>query len=76
MSSTNRRPVPEVDLAGAAWRKSTHSSSNGACVEIAFVDGVVALRDSKDTARPAMFFYADEWEAFLKGANDGEFQRP
>jgi hypothetical protein len=76
MSSTNRRPVPEVDLAGAAWRKSTHSSGNGACVEVAFVGGVVALRDSKDTARPAMFFYADEWDAFLKGAHGGEFERP
>jgi hypothetical protein len=27
-----------VGLAGALWRKSTHSQSNGACVEIAFPD--------------------------------------
>lgn len=73
MTNQNRRPVPEVDLTGAVWRKSSHSSGEGACVEIAFVDGIVALRDSKDTSRPAMFFYPDAWAAFLRGAADGEF---
>ena len=27
-----------VDLAGALWRKSTYTQSNGECVEIAFPD--------------------------------------
>lgn len=27
-----------VDLAGALWRKSTYTQSNGACVEITFPD--------------------------------------
>lgn len=27
-----------VDLAGALWRKSTYTQSNGACVEVAFPD--------------------------------------
>ena len=62
-----------MDLTGAAWRKSSFSSGNGgACVEVAVVprasgDGggrVVALRDSKDPAGPALIFTPDEWRAF------------
>jgi Domain of unknown function (DUF397) len=64
-----------MDLTGASWRKSSFSSGNGgACVEVAIVPGatgdggrVVALRDSKDPAGPALVFTADEWRAFLSG---------
>jgi hypothetical protein len=64
-----------MDLTGAAWRKSSFSSGNGgACVEVAIVPGatgassrVVALRDSKDPAGPALIFTAAEWGAFLSG---------
>lgn len=64
-----------VDLSRAAWRKSTYSASNG-CVEVAFVDGQVGVRDSKDREGPALVFTASEWEAFLAGARDGEFEFP
>lgn len=29
------------------WRKSSYSSGNGQCVEVAFRDGRAAVRDSK-----------------------------
>ena len=29
------------------WRKSSHSNGGGECVEVAFADGRVSLRDSK-----------------------------
>jgi hypothetical protein len=64
-----------MDLTGAAWRKTSFSSGNGgACVEVAIVPGataggggLVALRDSKDPAGPALVFTPDEWRAFLSG---------
>jgi hypothetical protein len=62
-----------VDLSSAIWRKSSRSGTNG-CVEVAFVDGQVALRDSKDRPGPVLLFTSHEWTAFLAGARDGEFE--
>jgi hypothetical protein len=64
-----------VDLAGAAWRKSSRSESNG-CVEIAFLNGQIAVRDSKDRSGPMLRFSHNEWEAFLAGVRAGEFDAP
>lgn len=62
-----------VDLSRAAWRKSSRSNGSGACVEVAAVDGVIAVRDSKNPTGPALVFTAAEWKAFVAGARDGEF---
>ncbi len=66
------------DLVGAQWRKSRHSNDEGACVEVAFLDGGrVAVRDSKDAgAGPALVFTPSEWSAFARGVTEGEFDRP
>jgi hypothetical protein len=64
-----------VDLSSAVWRKSTFSGTNG-CVEVAFVQGWVGVRDSKDRGGPVLVFTGHEWEAFLSGARSGEFDRP
>jgi hypothetical protein len=37
---------------------------------------MVALRDSKNTAKPAHIFDGAEWAAFLTGAKAGEFDLP
>jgi hypothetical protein len=68
--------VQQVDLSRAMWRKSTRSGGNGACVEVAFVGDVVAVRDSKDRGGPVLVFTPREWAAFVGGVLDGEFQRP
>jgi Domain of unknown function (DUF397) len=63
-----------VDLSRAAWRKSTRSNAEGACIEVADnLAGVVALRDSKDKAGPVLVLSPDEWRAFIDGAKAGEF---
>lgn len=57
----------------AAWRKSTGSDS-GACVEVAMVDEVVGVRDTKANGEgPVLEFNRKEWEAFLYGVANGEF---
>ena len=63
------------DLTTAAWRTSTLCDLNG-CVEVALVDGKVAVRDAKDKASPVLLFTASEWEAFTGGVRAGEFDLP
>jgi Domain of unknown function (DUF397) len=62
----------QVDFATAKWRKSSHSGNNG-CVEVAQGDDQIAVRDSKDPSGPMLLFTRLEWQAFLAGAQDGEF---
>jgi Domain of unknown function (DUF397) len=65
-----------VDLSRAVWKKSVRSGGNSDnCVEVAFVDGAIAVRDSKNPTGPALLYTRDEWEAFVGGVKDGEFDR-
>jgi len=62
-----------MDLSTASWRKSSWSNANG-CVEVAFVEDQVAVRDSKDRSGPVLVFTAHEWAAFVGGVRTGEFE--
>lgn len=55
------------------WRKSTYSSNDGACLEVANLDGHRAVRDSKDPTGPALRFTTDQWTAFTTSIHTGEF---
>ena len=58
-----------MDLAGAAWHKSSYSGNNGGdCVEVADnLRDVVAVRDSKDPEGPVLLFSPGQWRAFAAG---------
>jgi predicted secreted Zn-dependent protease len=61
------------DLSRAAWRKSTYSGQDGNCVEIATnIAGLIAIRDSKNPAGPALNFAHSDWAAFIQGIKIGE----
>ena len=46
------------------------------CVEVAFLEGKVAVRDSKDRQGPVLVFNPHEWAAFITAARDGWFDQP
>jgi hypothetical protein len=66
------RRKEKLDLSQAAWHKSSRSGQYN-CVEVALVDGGVAVRDSKDVTGPVLVFTPPEWNAFIDGVRGGEF---
>ncbi|MGH3855782.1 MAG: DUF397 domain-containing protein [Pseudonocardiaceae bacterium] len=61
-------------LAAAAWRKSSFSGDQGACVETALLaDGRIAVRNSNAPESDVVFFTRAEMDAWVKGCKAGEF---
>ena len=65
--------MPEPD---PHWVKSSLSFANGNCVQVArLADGQVGVRHSHHPNGPVLRFTPAEWQAFLAGARNGEFDR-
>jgi len=62
-----------TDLSHAVWRKARLSQHNGGCVEVAALDGVVAIRDSKRPEGGVHVVSRDAFAAFLADAKSGRF---
>jgi hypothetical protein len=61
---------------GSVWVKSSLSFANGNCVEVAsLADGSIGVRNSRHSDGPVLAFTSDEWQAFLGGVRNGEFDR-
>ena len=59
---------------GLKWVKSSLSFANGNCVEVASLpDGQIGVRNSRDAEGAVLRFTSDEWQAFIGGAHNGEF---
>jgi hypothetical protein len=66
----------EMETGNLRWFKSSASAA-GNCVEVAHLPGGrVALRDTKDRSKAPHVYTRTEWEAFLVGAKNGEFDLP
>jgi hypothetical protein len=69
-------PVPdEAELTNASGFKSGRSNGSNGCVEVAHLDKWTAVRDSKNPGGPVQMYTLHEWECFLDGARNGEFDR-
>jgi len=61
-------------VTGSTWVKSSLSYANGNCVEVSDQPGgQIGVRNSRDRGGPVLRFTPDEWQAFLGGVRNGEF---
>lgn len=64
----------EADTSGLTWFKSSRSSGSGQCVTAARLEnGGMAIKDSKHPDGAVLTFSRGEWQAFIEGVKDGEF---
>jgi Domain of unknown function (DUF397) len=58
------------------WIKSSFSTYNGNCVEVAgLTSETIRVRDSKNPRGGMLNFTSAEWDAFIGGVRNGEFDR-
>ncbi|WP_406378757.1 DUF397 domain-containing protein [Streptomyces sp. NBC_01618] len=74
-STTTRQPFagwdkPDLDLSNADWRSGSQGAGD---VQIAFVEGFIAMRNAGKPGSPPLIFTPAEWRAFVVNARDGEF---
>jgi hypothetical protein len=68
-----RRPVGGPP---GTWIKSSLSTYNGNCVEVQGLSGdTIRIRDSKNPGGRVLNFTTAEWDAFIGGVLNGEFNR-
>lgn len=60
----------------AAWVKSSYCDDSKECVEVWFGAGAAHVRNGGDRQGPVLVFTRGEWEVFLLGAFNGEFEMP
>ena len=64
----------KLDLSNAEWRRSPGSADGEeSAVEVAILPDGVAVRDSRRPDGDVLYFTPAEWDAFVGGAKDGEF---
>ncbi|MDH2423867.1 DUF397 domain-containing protein [Sphaerisporangium sp. TRM90804] len=62
-----------LDISGVTWLSAPGSVSDDR-IEIAYLPGgAVALRNPADPAGTVLRYTAGEWNAFVLGVRDGEF---
>ena len=69
MTALPRNVNSSTDLLGVRWLRSSYSTGANNCVETARAHsgpwiGLLAVRDSKDPAGPALLFSPESWAGF------------
>jgi predicted secreted Zn-dependent protease len=67
--------VAESERKNVVWKKSSLSGSGGGgCVEVAKDAESILVRNSREPAGQVLSFLYGEWEAFLAGVHNHEFE--
>jgi hypothetical protein len=70
---TRKADLYARDLADAVWLAAPGSSADDRIEINELGGGAMALRNPADPAGAIQRYTADEWQAFLNGVRDGEF---
>jgi hypothetical protein len=65
--SSERTPMPEL-----AWRVARMCNS-GECVQVAAQGQMIYIGDSKAPDGPVLSYYPNEWDQFVAGVKNGDF---
>jgi len=62
--------MTEIDVSRAEWHKSSYSSQDGNCVEVARnLPGLVAVRDSKEPDGAKLVVSQETWRVFIRSVH-------
>ena len=61
-------PLKDDDFRVSGW-----CGNRPQCVKVAIKPQGVAIRDSKDPMKTTLTFTNEEWDAFIRGVKDGQF---
>ena len=65
-----------MNVMGAVWRKSSYSSAEGNCVEVADLRTAVGVRDSKNRDGAVLRFDHSAWAGFVADTKGGRYDLP
>ncbi|MBU6530038.1 DUF397 domain-containing protein [Streptomyces sp. NPDC057245] len=76
MPATDPNIPVSTDLPGVRWLRSSYSTGANNCVETSRPRagrwaGLLAVRDSKNPAGPALLFSPESWTSFTAGVDRG-----
>jgi hypothetical protein len=69
--------VNQTKFLDEEFKKSSHTGGDRwACVEVAIRSNVIGVRHTRDASKTTLEYSHEEWDAFIKGAKEGQFDLP
>ena len=72
-SFTENERGQKIDVDGFATSSLTYITNRRTCVSVKMTGDKIQIRDTKDVGKTTLTFNPDEWESFIKGVKNGEF---
>ncbi|GIG57500.1 hypothetical protein Lfu02_18720 [Longispora fulva] len=63
----------QFDETRAVWQRAENPDGSPGRIGVAFVDDLIGMRDMAEENGPILVFTPAEWDAFIGGVQDGEF---
>lgn len=73
IQADDKQELRKVKFQDADFITSQQTLMRRICVAVAHKDGAIGVRDSKDPSRTTLCFSEAEWNAFVTGVKNGEF---